>query len=89
MSKIHKLKFAGVELCDAVYDGRKSYEIRVNDRDYEVGDIIEPIPCDEVGGLILHPLSKCRYEITFITHKWRNALSTGYCVFAIRKISEG
>lgn len=83
--KIHKLKYKSKYLCDAVYDGRKSYEIRYNDRNYEVGDQVYPIPIDDNLNTIEHPIAKCVYEITFISEDV-SGLQPGYCVFGVRRI---
>lgn len=67
--KIHELKFAGARLCDAVYYGSKRHEIRKNDRDYQIGDIIKPIPINGDGELISHPISEMLYKITYVSYK--------------------
>ena len=82
---IHKLKFKGEALCDAVYEGRKPFEIRFNDRNYEVGDLIYPIPLDNDLNPIEHPIAKCIYKITFVI-KDTPELAPGYCVFGIERI---
>lgn len=83
----HALKYRGEELCDNVYYGRKLYEIRKNDRDYQVGDYILPIAINKDGMRINHPINRCRYVITYITENY-DGLDDGYCVFAVRKVAE-
>ncbi|EAE2532704.1 TPA_asm: RNA-binding protein [Listeria monocytogenes] len=39
MSKTHKLKILPKHFID-IMEGRKTFEIRKNDRDYEVGDML-------------------------------------------------
>lgn len=89
MHKTHCLKFKGLELCDAVYEGRKSYEIRKNDRDYQVGDIIRPIPLDDNLNAINHPIAQCTYVITFMSDKYEGVIADDYCVFGIARVEEG
>ncbi len=35
--KLHKLKL-NIEFCDAVFSGKKAFEVRFNDRGYQTGD---------------------------------------------------
>lgn len=83
---MHRLKFAGADLCDAVYEGRKPFEIRFNDRDYRSGDFIQPVSIDENGDRINHPIDNVKYVITFICYEWHVALKDGYCVFGIKQV---
>lgn len=83
--KEHRLKFKNKELCDAVYTGRKPFEIRLNDRDYQVGDVIIPIAVDDDGQPVDHPINNVRYRITYVTD-WEGVIAEGYCVFGIKRI---
>lgn len=85
---VHDIKFKGKKLCDAVYERRKTYEIRKNDRDYRVGDFIRPISIDEECHTINHPIDNCLYVITFLSEKWEG-ITDGYCVFAIEPVMSG
>ncbi len=82
---VHRIKFKGKNLCDAVYSGEKTFEIRKNDRNYKVGDIVCPIPVDDNEELMAHPLSNKRYLITYVSVKWQDILANGYCVFSMRE----
>lgn len=62
---MHKLKL-NIKYCDSVYDGTKTFEVRFNDRNYEVGDMIKFIPVNEAGANVGHPVSKEQYTITYI-----------------------
>lgn len=82
--RVRKLKYKGFELCSAVYNGLKPYEIRLNDRDYQPGDLILPVPVDDDGNEMNHPLKTCVFEITFITQGTEWGLQENYCVFGVR-----
>ena len=78
------------EFCDAVYEGRKTFEIRNNDRGYQVGDYIKfnPIGLDKFGFLkpIEHPVLDKKYVITYILNGW--GLEKDYVVFSIKECEE-
>ena len=85
---IHKIKI-WEEYANAVADGRKNFEIRENDREYQTGDIIE---FNVVGGFghnferVEHPLYGKRYKITYLLSA--PGLKEGWCVFGIEKIKK-
>lgn len=62
--RIHKLK-TWTGYYQAVFDGVKTFEIRLNDRDYRVGDdlILEEYEPDKER----YTGRKCRAKITYIT----------------------
>ena len=77
MDKVHKLKL-WPEYFAAVADGTKSFEIRKNDRDYQVGDMLllqEFIPDQGFTGRVLDK------KITYITDF---AQQDGYVVMGIK-----
>lgn len=78
--KIHKLKIKH-EYLEEVELGRKSFELRKNDRDYQIGDIISFIDIDK---------NICKddlYEITYILKDVPGyGLSSEYCILGIKKI---
>lgn len=80
---LHELKFKGEKICDEVYYGRKRHEIRKNDRNYKVGDIIKPIPIDDDLRPIDHPIANILYKVTFISYQWQDEVSPGKTVHAI------
>ena len=66
MRKIHVLKIL-VEYYSAVVSGAKKFEIRYNDRDYKVGDILRltegtlaPVACLEKGAVPCERKSFCK-----------------------------
>ena len=66
----------------AVLSGEKTFEIRKNDRDYQVGDIIHFVPVDDECGMII-PHDPNAYKITYVFHGGEYGLEEGFCVFGI------
>lgn len=67
--------------AEAVKEGRKTFEIRKDDRDYRVGDILTFTDLDG------KPYGMPPYEVTYkLTHEdFPSGLSDGYCVLGIKK----
>lgn len=65
-NKVHFLKIKEVYF-DAVKQGIKTFEIRRNDRSYEVGDFLELHAVDEFGEYKEGSENVCKAEITYIT----------------------
>lgn len=81
-SVTHHIKL-NIKYCNDVYDGKKTFEVRYNDRNYKVGDKIDFIPVNSDGKITEHKISGKIYEITYILEKFTDALEKGYVVFAI------
>ena len=81
--KIHKLKL-DIEFCDAVFNGEKTFEVRLNDRGYQTGERIKFTPIDSHGVIIEHKIAKTEYEITYILNGW--GIKNGYVVLAIMEL---
>lgn len=73
------------EYADAKVKGLKPFEIRKNDRNYQVGDLIRYTVIDNEGKGIDHKLSETLWEILYITDY---AQKKGYIVFSDRERSE-
>ena len=71
---IHKLKIEQVYL-DALISGEKSFEVRLNDRGYQKGDILQ-----------FHNCANEQFEITYI-HSGLG-LQANYVVLAVARITE-
>lgn len=84
--KEHNLKFKGKWLCDVVYERLKTCEIRKNDRDYHVGDLIHPIAIDDDYIPFEHPINDVTYQITYIAYGAGDLIKRGYCVFSMRPV---
>ncbi len=79
-TKRHEIKIKP-KYYAAVIAGMKTFELRENDRDYQVGDEVKLMECDEEG-------FTGRYytvTITYLLKDCRNyGLMDGYCIFGWR-----
>jgi len=83
----HEIKLR-YDFVDAVNSGRKSFEVRKNDRGYQTGDFVRFIPLDEDGDRMDdHPLHQKKFVITYLLNGW--GIEKDYVVFAIREVKEG
>jgi hypothetical protein len=77
--KTHTLK-TETEFFDAILTGLKSFEVRKNDRDYQVGDtliLVEVSYGNEPTGL------KIARRITYILHGGQYGIDPAYCVLGL------
>ena len=86
----HELKL-GWNFCDAVYSGRKTFELRKNDRGFQTGDRIRFTPIrfetnDAVDRYPPHPIQEKLYEITYILNGW--GLTQDCVALAIREVTD-
>ena len=72
-----------------ILEGRKTFELRSNDRDFAVGDILvleewnpEPLLYNAKG----YTGRKVRVEVTSLLQGGRFGLPPGLCVMSIRKV---
>ena len=72
--------------ADAIADGRKNFEVRLNDRGYNAGDFVSFIVKDGEFTLLSHPLGGVHYRITYV-HSGLG-LQEGYVVFGIEVVTE-
>lgn len=80
----HKIKIYE-PYADAVADGRKTFEVRHNDRGYNAGDLVMFTVLDKQGiPLVTHPLHSKLYEITYV-HSGMG-LEKDYVVFSMREV---
>lgn len=87
---IHRLKIQE-QYADAVLNGTKTFEIRKNDRGYEVGDkiVFDVVTneCYAVGAAARHPLNGATYRIDYILDDFEG-LAQKYVALAISKEGE-
>ena len=71
--------------ADAIVDGRKNFEVRLNDRGYNAGDFVSFVVLDD-GFRVCHSLEGKKFRITYV-HSGLGLLE-GYCVFGIKECEE-
>ena len=90
MKKEHILKL-DMSFCQDVYTGNKSFEVRMSDRNYGVGDIVRFQPVDKDKNSCRHPIENNTYEITYvldpktIKDNCFVGLEDGWVVFGIKE----
>ena len=81
--KLHILKIKE-EYWNAILRGDRTFELRKNDRDYQVGDLIHFVKTDGYDYLFC---SHCVFRIVYILKNAENyGLDKDYCILAIRKL---
>lgn len=80
--KLHYLKIKA-EYANAKLKGDKLFEIRLNDREFRVGDVIKYTCID--SQIVDEQISKKLYYITYITDFEQK---DGYVVFGERQVEE-
>ena len=79
----HLLKL-NLRFCDDVFSGLKPFEVRNNDRDFHVGDIVMFLPVNDSGRVSSnHPIVTREYVITYLLDGW--GLPVGIVAFAIKE----
>ena len=85
--KLHELKIKHEYLFEIAL-GNKTFELRKNDRDYQVGDLIHFIDID--GDKFYNDLNNYLGDIYIITYIFKNVTQYGldkdYCILAIKKL---
>lgn len=86
--KLHELKIKHEYLVE-VDRGRKTFELRKNDRDYQVGDLIHfiDIKQDINGDCDIYIDGNDLYKITYILKDVPEyGLDKDYCILGIKKL---
>lgn len=90
--KLHELKILHEYLID-VSIGKKTFELRKNDRDYQVGDLIRFIDIREDDSTAnknqIEPYidENALYRITYVLKGVEQyGIDTDYCILAIKKL---
>lgn len=74
------------EFADAVVNGDKTFEVRLNDRGYQKGDTVKFRVVTEMGIEFYHEINEMEFEITYVLNGW--GLKDGYVAFAIKRKEE-
>lgn len=83
--KLHELKIKE-DYFNAIVRGEKTFELRKNDRDYKVGDLIHFI---KINGLEYFSFSRYVYQIIYILKDVPEyGLDKDYCILGIKKIGD-
>ena len=77
--KLHELKILP-EYYIEVLNGKKRFEIRKDDRNFQVGDIIRLCECDINGFTGRDSV----YDITYKLDGGKYGLEKGYCILSIK-----
>lgn len=82
--RIHHLKTLQSYFVDVSY-GIKTFEVRKNDRDFQIWDILHLLETDDNG------LTGREFwcQVTYILHGGNFGIAEGFCVMAIKKIDGG
>ena len=92
--KIHKLKIKE-EYYKAIIDGEKTFELRKNDRDYQVGDLIQFTDArfapknysDDMAEKYYPQPSETLFKITYILKDVQDyGLDKEYCILGIKRV---
>ena len=81
----HELKIKEA-FADAVVAGEKTFEIRVNDRGFQRGDLVKFTAIDDLKLKIHHPINERTYEITYVLSGW--GLNGDTVAFSIREVGD-
>lgn len=87
--KTHRRKVF-IKYADAIMNGTKTFEVRKNDRGYEVGDkIVFDVVTNEgyFVGAARHPLNGAAYRIDYILDDFEG-LAQKYVALSISKVDE-
>jgi hypothetical protein len=92
MSVTHTLKTVAC-YYEAVEDGRKPFDVRLNDRAFQTGDIVELLKVDALGVPVLHggmPLPvqiSLKRRITYILQGGHFGIEPRYCVLGLGAVN--
>jgi ASC-1-like (ASCH) protein len=83
MKMIHALKL-NTNFAEPILSGRKTFEIRKNDRGFQTGDIIMFQAVDDFGKYVPHEINNISFEITYVLNGW--GIENNYVVLSIKRV---
>lgn len=88
MATEHELK-TWPEYWDAIRDGRKTFELRYNDRGYQTGDVLLLKRWSRKHSCYTEPYTPLRRLVTYIASAGRFGLKENWVCMSIQAIDEG
>lgn len=85
--KTHVLKTLP-QYFEAVADGRKTFEVRLNDRAFQTGDTLKLVKMDETGRFYDTFGQLLFKRITFILQGGQFGIEPRYCVLGLGELQE-
>lgn len=82
MKMIHALKL-NTNFAEPILSERKTFEIRINDRGFQTGDIIMFQAVDDFGKYVPHEINNISFEITYVLNGW--GLESDFVVLSIKR----
>lgn len=82
----HKIKI-WKEFADAKLKGEKPFELRRNDRHFQVGDMVRYTVVGKTGKKIDHELDGRVYAITYVLSGFAGLLNS-HCIYAEKQITD-
>ena len=83
---LHKIKIQE-SYADAIVEGRKTFEVRLNDRGYNAGDFVQFQVVEQRLSVLCnttHKLNNMQFVITYVYSG--KGLDSGYVVFGIKPV---
>jgi hypothetical protein len=80
--KTHFLKTWPSAFEDVIY-GRKTFEFRLNDRDFCMGDKLVLLEWDPLGGG-KYTLAESHWVVGYILHGGQFGVPVGYCIMSLK-----
>lgn len=78
----HRLK-VDRKYWPALVDGRKTFEVRRNDRDFQAGDVLELTPFDPSAPPGPPATELWTVEVSYVLHTFPEGLQPGYVVLGL------